>query len=37
MGAWLALGGFAALGGVGICKMMREKLQKRGEVEAKRM
>ena len=37
MGAWLALGGFAALGSVGICKTMREKLQKRGETEAKRM
>ena len=37
VGAGLALGGFAALGGVGICKMMREKLQKRGETEAKRM
>ena len=37
MGAGLALGGFAALGGVGICKTMREKLQKRRETEAKRM
>ena len=39
-GRWvreLALGGFAALGGVGICKTMREKLQKRRETEAKRM
>ena len=37
VGAGLALGGFAAFGGVGICKTMREKLQKRRETEAKRM